>query len=176
MPLALIRVCVFFTLTDGLRYASILSNILRGCQSGTTICGLLDRKLSDVVHWGTPPYSGIPPYTAEPPPLHYGTPPPYTASPPPLHHGINPPYTAVSPPPLHRGIPPPFEHTFTLALLGRTSVCASCHKACLVLYTVVLFTSLYIARIVLISLGRTSEIGSCRKANQVPYVVLGLNQ
>ena len=166
MPLALIRVCVFFTLTDGLSYASILSNILCGCQSGTTICGLLDRKLSDVVHWGTPLYSGIPPYTAEPPP--------YTTGPPPLHCEPPPP-TPRDQPPLHRGIPPPFEHTFTLALLGRTSVCASCHKACLVLYTVVLFTSLYIARIVLISLGRTSEIGSCHKANQVPYIVLGLN-
>ena len=113
MPLALSRVCVFFTLTDGLSYASILSNILRGCQSGTTICGLLDRKLSDVVHWGTPPYSGIPPYTAEPPPLHYGTPPPLHCEPPPPYTTGSTPPTPRYPPPRYTAGSPPLLNTLS---------------------------------------------------------------
>ena len=74
--------------------------------------------------------------------------------------------------PLH--YPPPLllhTHSTSSALLGRRGVFASCHKASLVLYTVLRFSSVYIARIVFISLGRTSEIASCDKATQVPYIV-----
>ena len=73
------------------------------------------------------------------PPLHRGTPPPALRGPPPLHRETPPlcPYTARSPP-LHRVIPPP-----------PPARSPPLHRG--ILYTVVLFSSLYIAKIVFIS-------------------------
>ena len=134
-----------------------------------------------VVHWGTPllgdpptprdpppctagPISPTPrdpplcPYTARSPPLHRGThTPSYTAgpTPPKLHRGTHPPPCTAGPPPLlHCGTPP---HSYTAGPTPHPTLRdppPSLHRG--ILYTVVLFSSLYIAKIAFISLGRTS--------------------